>query len=71
MELAIVYCGAIYKKKISIYRPVSLTSIPCSKVLDRLFVRRLCVYLEEISLLDPDLYGFRTGHSTVDKMLST
>ena len=34
-------------------------------------MHKLCVYIEENSLLDPDQYSFRAGHSTVDHLLST
>ena len=52
------------------YRPVSLTSLVC-KTLERAIARHLTAYLDEHNMLSQQQYGFRSGYSTVDQLIST
>ena len=52
------------------YRPVSLTSVPC-KVMEKLIVSHINAYLHANNLLTAEQYGFRSGHSTTDNLLTT
>ena len=45
------------------YRPVSLLS-QFSKILQKLFSKRLSEYIDNLSLLNDSQYGFRSGKST-------
>ena len=45
------------------YRPVSLLS-HFSKILEKLFSKRLNKYIDKFSLLNDSQYGFRSGKST-------
>ena len=50
------------------YRPVSI--LPAlSKVFERLVLKQLISYIEELSLLAPSISGFRKGHSTTTTLL--
>lgn len=50
------------------YRPISLTSVPC-KMLERIIVKHLNVFLEEENILSDHQFGFRAGRSTMDQLL--
>ena len=52
------------------YRPISLTSVPC-KMLERLVVEHLTLYLEENDMLSADQFGFRSGRAVDDQLLRT
>ena len=52
------------------YRPVSLTST-CCKVLERIIVEQMRVYLEENNFLAKQQFGFRKARSTEDQLLLT
>ena len=51
------------------YRPISLTSVTC-KCLERIIVRQLTAYLEDNNILTEHQFGFRSGRSTQDQLLS-
>ena len=52
------------------YRPVSI--LPAlSKVFERLVLKQLISYIDEVSLLAPSISGFRKDHSTVTALLGT
>ena len=51
------------KDQLSNYRPVSLLP-QFSKILEKLFVKRLDSFIEKHSILSDNQYGFRTNHST-------
>ena len=50
------------------YRPVSLTSVPC-KTMERIIIGKLQEYLDTISILSPEQFGFRSGRTTTDQLL--
>ena len=51
------------------YRPVAVTSVPC-KVLEKVIVVHLKIYLEENQILSEHQFGFRSGHSTIDQLVT-
>lgn len=52
------------------YRPVSLTSI-CCKMLERIIVEQLNLYLDNNLILSDAQFGFRAGRSVKDQLLLT
>jgi len=50
------------------YRPIALTSV-FSKLLEKLFMKRLRIYIKEAGILSPKQYGFQEGMSTIDAIL--
>ena len=52
------------------YRPASLNSV-CCRVLERVIVSQVVVYLESNDLLLVNLFGFRRGRSVEDQLLVT
>ena len=52
------------------YRPVSLTSLVC-KTIERSIAQRLTAYMEEHNIISERQYGFRSGYSTIDQLIST
>ena len=50
------------------YRPISLTS-HISKVFEKIVVRRLVSYLEDLQLFNKSQHGFRSGRSCLSQLL--
>ena len=51
-----------------VYRPVSILPVVL-KVFERLVLKQLISFIDELSLLAPSISGFRKGHSTVTALL--
>ena len=51
-----------------VYRPVSILPVVL-KVFERLGLKQLISFIDELSLLAPSISGFRKGHSTVTALL--
>ena len=56
-------------KDVNNYRPISLLSI-FSKIMEKLIVRRLNDFLELHSVIYPNQFGFRAGHSTTHSLIN-
>ena len=52
------------------YRPISLNSV-CSKVMERVVVKKLMKFLDDNCILSVEQYGFRPGRSVEDQLLVT
>ena len=51
------------------YRPISLLSI-FSKIMEKLMAPRITQYLELLSIIYPQQFGFRNGYSTSHSLIS-
>ena len=50
------------------YRPINLTCVT-SKVMERILVKFMVLYLEQNRLISPDQFGYRSDRSTEDQLL--
>ena len=50
------------------YRPISLL-VALSKLFDRIIYWRLKDAIEELCILSPEQFGFRSGHSTIHQLI--
>ena len=57
-----------HPQKEKVYRPVSILPVVL-KVFERLVLKQLISFIDELSLLAPSISGFRKGHSTVTALL--
>lgn len=56
------------RKDKNCYRPIALTSV-FSKLLEKLFKKRLTEFLIQNKILSPQQFGFQTGKSTTDAII--
>ena len=63
-----IHKGGVRAKAIN-YRPIALTS-HIIKVLERVVVKNMSMFLEENDLLNKDQHGFRTGRSCLSQLLA-
>ena len=52
------------------YRPISLTSL-VGKILERLILNRINIFLDRQKILHPSQHGFRQGHSCQTQLLES
>ena len=50
------------------YRPITLSS-HISKVFERILIKKITKYIEEVGLYNPGQHGFRKGRSTTSQLL--
>ena len=56
-------------KNVNNYRPICLLSI-LNKIIEKLIASRLNNFLELHSIIYPNQFGFRAGHSTTHSLIS-